>query len=178
MENKVFEGRLEFRIGDDASDTGLFLVRGQESFEILAVTTAARAPLGAVERTAGGLMAKVVGTVRASSVGAFIEATDIEVVANAATIATGNLGDALLSLYEATLDEPLSAEPPRRVGNMYFHPSHDGVVLEQVYIQSSSHGVAAALVDHHGGDVWFRTIDFSTATFQDSIRGPFKLWSR
>jgi hypothetical protein len=173
--SNVYEGRLEFRVGEGATDTGVFLVRGEECFEVLAVTRAARAPLGRLERNRDGMQAKVVGTARTRTLGAFIEATDIEVLDRAAIATTACFGAALLSLYEASAAVEPAENPPRRLGNMYFHPERDGVVLEQVYLQASSHGVAAALLDPESGDVWFRTVDLSSSAFVDIIRGPYRL---
>jgi hypothetical protein len=171
----VIEGRLQFRVGIDADDTGVFLVKDGESFEVLATTNAARAPLGEVERHAEGMFAKVHGIVRDGALGCFIEATEIEVVAPAASDAALRFGDSLIALYQATTGDEVSASPPRRVGSMYFHPERDGVALEQIYLHTTAHVVAAALVDPNSGDVWFRTIDMSTAAFTDSIRGPYRL---
>lgn len=91
--------------------------------------------------------------------------------AGAAT--TESFGEALLALYEAVRTEPEAACPPERVGSLYFHPLREGVALEDVNLQSCSHGVVLALVDKQTGDTWFRTVDLSVRQFQDAFRGPF-----
>ncbi len=86
-----------------------------------------------------------------------------------------NFGDALLALYEVARTAPASASPPHRVGSMYFHPQRDGAVLDDFHVEDSSHGVVVALIDKQTGDTWFRTIDLSLASFEDTFRGPFPL---
>jgi len=95
-----FLGRLEFQIADDPQQTGVFLVRGDERYEVLAVTKEARAPLGMVEHQ-GALPAMVTGTLNPSRAGAFIEARRIDVLDGKCDPMSINLGRSLVALFEA-----------------------------------------------------------------------------